>query len=121
MSCTTFIHNCFNHIPPPVFLILYHKKDNYSILNTLNSNGIKLDFIVSPCDSPKWRENFNFLKLGDYKFCIAVPINHPLAKKDKISFEDLSGEKVTAITTGDSKQNQDIMEFFMIKSQQKML
>ena len=101
--------------------ILPFEENHTNILNTLNSNGVKLDFIVSPCDSPKWRENFNFLKLGDYKFCIAVPINHPLAKKDKISFEDLSGEKVTAITTGDSKQNQDIMEFFMIKSQQKML
>lgn len=43
-------------------------------------------------------------------FCIAVPINHPLAKRDTISFEDLSGEKVTTITTGDSKQNQDILK-----------
>ena len=85
-------------------------EENHSnILNTLNSNGIKLDFIVSPCDSPNWTENFNFLKLGDYKFCIAVPINHPLAKKETISFEDLLGEKVTTITTGDSKQNQDIL------------
>ena len=39
--------------------------------------------------------------MGDYKFCI---------KKDVISFKDLSGEKVTAITTGDSKQNQDILK-----------
>ena len=88
--------------------IVPFEENHSNILNTLNSNGIKLDFIVSPCDSPKWTENFNFLKLGDYKFCIAVPINHPLSKKDEISFEDLSGEKVTTITTGDSKQNQDI-------------
>lgn len=47
--------------------------------------------------------------MGDYRFCVAVPITHPLAKKEEISFEDLSGEKVTAITTGDSKQNQDIL------------
>ena len=85
------------------------EENHSSTLNTLNSNGVKLDFIVSPNDSQKWTENFNFLKLGDYKFCIAVPINHPLSKKDKISFEDLSGEKVTTITTGDSKQNQDIL------------
>ena len=32
-----------------------------------------------------------------------------MAKKDTISFKDLSGEKVTAITTGDSKKNQDIL------------
>ena len=89
--------------------ILPFEENHTNILNTLNSNGTPLDFIVSPCDSHDWLKNFDFLKLGDYKFCIAVPISHPLAKKDSISFEDLSGEKVTAITTGDSKQNQDIL------------
>ena len=89
--------------------ILPFEENHTNILNTLNSNGTPLDFIVSPCDSHEWLKNFDFLKLGDYKFCIAVPISHPLAKKDSISFEDLSGEKVTAITTGDSKQNQDIL------------
>ncbi len=89
--------------------ILPFEENHTNILNTLNSNGTPLDFIVSPCDSLEWLKNFDFLKLGDYKFCIAVPISHPLAKKDSISFEDLSGEKVTAITTGDSKQNQDIL------------
>lgn len=54
-------------------------------------------------------ENFNFLKLGNYRFCIAVPITHPLANKETISIKDLSGERITAITRGDSKQNQDIL------------
>ena len=90
--------------------IVPFEENHTIILNTLNSNGVNLDFIVSPCDSKQWLENFNFLKLGDYKFCIAVPVSHPLAKKEEISYEDLSGEKITAITTGDSKQNQDILE-----------
>ena len=108
----------------PLLDIWYKVSDNYpefkikivpfeenhsNILNTLNSNGTILDFIVSPCDSPIWLKNLNFLKLGDYKFCIAVSINHPLAKKDTISYTDLSGEKITAITTGDSEQNQKIV------------
>ncbi len=54
-------------------------------------------------------ENFNFLKLENYRFCIAVPITHPLAIKETISIKDLSGERITAITRGDSKQNQDIL------------
>lgn len=90
--------------------IVPFEENHTVILNTLNSNGVNLDFIVSPCDSKHWLENFNFLKLGDYRFCIAVPLSHPLAKKKEISYEDLSGEKITAITTGDSKQNQDILE-----------
>ena len=32
-----------------------------------------------------------------------------MAKKDTISYTDLSGEKITAITTGDSEQNQKIV------------
>ncbi len=47
--------------------------------------------------------------MGDYRFCIAVPITNPLAKKTEISFQDLSGQKIAAITSGDSKQNQDIV------------
>lgn len=90
--------------------IVPFEENHTNILYTLKSNGTNLDFIVSPCDSNKWLENFNFLKLGEYKFCIAVPISHPLAKKDKIDLSDLSGEKVTAITTGDSKKNQDILD-----------
>ena len=68
-----------------------------------------LDFIVSPGDSKEWLKNFDFLKLGNYKFCIAVPITNPLSKKEKISFSDLSGQKVSVITTGNSKQNEDIL------------
>lgn len=90
--------------------IVPFEEDHTNILNTLNSNGINLDFIVSACDSKSWLENFNFLKLGDYKFCIAVPIHHPLANKDKIKISDLSNETVTAITRGDSKQNQNILD-----------
>lgn len=89
--------------------IVPFEENHSNILSTLNSNGTNLDFLVSPCDSKQWLENFNFLKLGDYKFCIAVPVTHNLARKEELSFKDLSGEKVTAITTGDSKQNQDIL------------
>ena len=69
--------------------IVPFEENHTIILNTLNSNGVNLDFIVSPCDSKQWLENFNFLKLGDYRFCVAVPISHPLAKKEEISYKDL--------------------------------
>lgn len=39
-----------------------------------------------------------------------MPITNPLSKKEEISFSDLSGEKIAAITSGDSKQNQDIVD-----------
>ena len=90
--------------------ILPFEENHSNTLITLNSNGVNLDFLVSPCDSKQWLEDFNFLKLGDYEFCVAVPIHHRLANKEKISISDLSNETVTAITRGDSKQNQYILE-----------
>lgn len=89
--------------------IVPFEENHSTTLSTLNSNGTNLDFLVSACDSKSWLENFDFLKLGYYKFCIAVPIHHPLAAKEKISISDLSNETVTAITRGDSEQNQNIL------------
>lgn len=90
--------------------IVPFEENHTNTLSTLNSNGTNLDFLVSACDSKSWLENFNFLKLGNYKFCIAVPIHHKLANKEKIEIADLSNETVTAITRGDSEQNQNILD-----------
>ena len=89
--------------------IVPFEENHSNVLSTLNNNGVNLDFLVSPGDSKEWFKDFNFLKLGSYKFCIAVPIANPLSKKKEISFSDLSGEKIAAITTGNSKQNEDIV------------
>ena len=90
--------------------IVPFEENHTNTLSTLNSNGTNLDFLVSACDYKSWIENFDFLKLGDYKFCIAVPIHHKLANKEKIEITDLSNESVTAITRGDSEQNQNILD-----------
>lgn len=89
--------------------IVPFEENHSNVLSTLNNNGATLDFLVSPGDSQEWLKDFNFFKLGTYQFCIAVPITNPLSKKKEISFKDLSGEKIAAITTGNSKQNQDIV------------
>lgn len=89
--------------------IVPFEENHSNVLSTLNNNGATLDFLVSPGDSQEWLKDFNFFKLGIYRFCIAVPITNPLSKKKEISFKDLSGEKIAAITTGKSKQNQDIV------------
>ena len=103
-------YNISDKYPEFKIKILPFEENHSNTLSTLNSNGTNLDFLFSPCDSKQWLEDFNFLKLGDYKFCVAVPIHHRLANKEKILISDLSNETVTAITRGDSKQNQDILE-----------
>ena len=89
--------------------IVPFEENHSNVLSTLNNNGATLDFLVSPGDSQEWLKDFSFFKLGTYRFCIAVPITNPLSKKKELSFKDLSGEKIAAITTGKSKQNQDIV------------
>ena len=90
--------------------IVPFEENHSNVLSTLNNNGATLDFLVSPGDSKEWLKDFNFLELGSYRFCIAVPITNPLSQKTELSFSDLSGEKIAAITTGNSKQNQDIVD-----------
>ena len=89
--------------------IVPFEENHSNVLSTLNNNGATLDFLVSPGDSQEWLKDFSFFKLGTCRFCIAVPITNPLSKKKELSFKDLSGEKIAAITTGKSKQNQDIV------------
>lgn len=42
----------------------------------------------------------NGLKLSDEPLCVAFPINHPLAQKDKLSIEDLNGQTLMMIDPG---------------------
>lgn len=95
--------------------ILPFEENHTNILSTLKSNGTILDFVVSPCDSKNWLENFDFFKLGEYRFCIAIPNGDPLAKKEIINIKDLSNKKVMVITGGDSDLNETI--FNLIKTE----
>lgn len=88
--------------------IVPFESNHTTTLTTLKNSSTDFDAIVSPCDSPEWLKNVNFLKLGTYKYTILVPRNHRLAGLKKASLKDLSNETVMTITEGDSKQSQKI-------------
>lgn len=73
--------------------------------NGMLSLGEKYDFLIGVCDSSIWLERCNFLKLGDYKRCFAVPITHRLAKKKELDITDFYGETVVMVKRGDSPIN----------------
>ncbi len=75
---------------------------NETILPILENLGTDFDFIVSPCDSIRWRSLCNFHKLGEYEIAIAVPYSHPLAKEKQITLDDLNGETLLMVKRGDS-------------------
>lgn len=53
--------------------IVPFEDDRTGILTEIESLGKKFDFLVAVCDSKKWLSRCNFLKLGEYKQCVAVP------------------------------------------------
>lgn len=91
-------------------IIPFEEKHTNTLL-TFKNNNTDIDFIVSPCDSKAWLENYNFLQLGTCRFCLAVPYTHKLAKKEIIDLKDLSNETIMLITGGDSPINNEIKKY----------
>ena len=80
------------------------------VLNEISSLGDKYDFLIGGCDSKQWLERCNFLQIGTYKQCIAVPREHPLAKRDKLTLQELFGETILMVKPGDSPTVDHIRE-----------
>ena len=89
-------------------------EDNHtSILTTLKGKETYYDAIVTPNDSDEWKNNFNFLKLGEYTYNACMPRNHRLAKKRKLDWNDLSNETIMMITEGDSRVTNKLRELIL--------
>ncbi|MDE7398368.1 MAG: LysR family transcriptional regulator [Oscillospiraceae bacterium] len=82
--------------------IVPFEDDHTGILTEIESLGGKFDFLVAACDSKEWLSRCNFLKLGEYKQCVAVSRTHHLARKRSVSIKDLFGQTVMMGKKGDS-------------------
>lgn len=71
-------------------------------LTEISSLGTKYDFLIGGCDSKQWLERCNFLQIGTYRQCIAVPREHPLANRQKLTLQELFGETILMVKSGDS-------------------
>lgn len=81
-------------------------EDNHEgILSEIGKLGEKFDFLIGVCDSRAWLNLCNMLPIGRYKKMVAVPREHPLAKKSRINLEDLYGETLMMVKQGDSGVN----------------
>lgn len=78
-------------------------EDNHEgILGEIASLGTKFDFLIGACDSRQWLDRCNFLQLGTYRHCVAVPREHRLAQKPLLTVADLYGETLMMVRKGDS-------------------
>ena len=64
--------------------------------------GKDFDVMVGAYESANEFDSFHALKLGEYRFCIAVSREHPLARKEMLSVTDLYGERLVMLKPGTS-------------------
>jgi DNA-binding transcriptional LysR family regulator len=64
--------------------------------------GKDFDVMVGAYERTNGFDTFQDLKLGEYRFCVAVSREHPLARKKRLSVTDLYGERLVMIQPGTS-------------------
>lgn len=67
-----------------------------------------IDFVIGAFDSQFFRNKFQFIPVGTYKFRFSMNRNHPLAEHDRLSLADLKGEHIMIMKQGDSPINDQI-------------
>lgn len=68
----------------------------------LENLGKKIDCFVGPYGSIEWMKRFNIHLLGYYNCCIALSRKHRLAKKDRLTLEDMYGESLLLVKRSDA-------------------
>lgn len=82
--------------------IVPFEDDHQGILSEISALGKKFDFLVGVCNSRQWLDRCNFYQLGTYQHCCAVARDHPLARKERLTMEDLYGQTLMMVKKGDS-------------------
>lgn len=62
--------------------------------------GKDFDVMVGAYECASGSSTFQALKLGEYRFCIAVSREHPLASKEMLAIPDLYGERLCMLQPG---------------------
>ena len=89
--------------PQYKFRIVPFEDTKEQIIPLMASLGGRIDVIAGAFNSNTMYGYANYLILGYYNLCVAVPKEHPLARKTKLSLKDLYGEHLLTVTGGDSE------------------
>ena len=77
------------------------KEERFAVIGAL---GETFDLLVGTFDSKTIRSRANYLILGYYRLCVAVPEGHPLAAKKVLSIQDLHGEHLVKVRRGETER-----------------
>ena len=89
--------------PKYKFHIVPYEDTKEQILTVVSSLGERIDLLVGSFNSRAMWETTNYLHLGEYRLCIAVPQGHPLAARKELSLDDLHGERLVMVKSGDTE------------------
>lgn len=92
------------------FKIIPYSDDHEQILSVVASLGKDMDFMVGVFESKQMLSMGDYFELGRYHLCIAVPRTHRLVSRSKLSLNDLHGEHLVIVKTGDSLHLDDLRE-----------
>lgn len=81
--------------------VVPYEDDHDKIMEVYQSLGTKFDFLIVAFNSNQILSFASCKQLGTYNVCVALPRNHPLAKKKKLSITDLYNEKLLCVSSGD--------------------
>ena len=92
------------------FKIVPYDDGHDQILSVVQSLGNKIDFMVGSFNSRQMLSISDFYELGQYRLCVAVPKNHRMASRAKLSLKDLHGEHLITVKDGDTLQLDEFRE-----------
>ena len=97
------VWHTISHTYPQFKMKLVPLDDNFAswppVYRTL---GKDFDVMVGAYERANESDSFQALKLGEYRFCVAVSREHPLAKKELLSVTDFYGERLVMLQPGTS-------------------
>lgn len=73
----------------------------------LSHLGKDFDFLIGAYNN-HFSDRYQFLQVGTYRFCLAVPRTNPLSKNQSLSFRDLEGQPLMIMKKGSSPVNDHI-------------
>ena len=94
--------------PEYKFRIIPYEDKKEQILSVTASLGERIDLLVGSFNSRAMQKRANYLFLGNYQLCVAVPKGHPLSYKKQLTFQDLHGERLVMVKSGDT----ELLDYF---------
>lgn len=101
--------------------IVPYNDDHEHILSVVASLGSTMDFMVGVFGSQQMLSMSKFYELGRYHLCVAVPGNHRFASKTKLSLNDLHGEHLVVVKSGDALHLDKLREILKMTHPQIIL